>query len=62
MRRTSANPKHAAKQADSFFYPLNPAKNGAVLNLAQLIKAVMSSAAEAELGALYINAREAVPQ
>ncbi len=36
--------------------------NGAVLNIAQLIKAVMSSAAEAELGALYINARKAVPQ
>jgi hypothetical protein len=35
--------------------------NGAVLNITQLIKAVMSSAAEAELGALYINAREAVP-
>jgi hypothetical protein len=32
------------------------------LNIAQLIKAVMSSAAEAELGALYINACEAVPQ
>ena len=39
----------------------NPRNNGAVLNIAQLIKAVMSSAAEAELGALYINAREAVP-
>ena len=39
----------------------NPHSNGAVLNIAQLIKAVMSSAAEAELGALYINAREAVP-
>ena len=35
--------------------------NGAVLNVAKIIKAVMSSAAEAELGALYINAREAVP-
>ena len=34
--------------------------NGAVLNIAQIIKAVMSSAAEAGLGALYINAREAV--
>ena len=34
----------------------DPADNGAVLNLAQLIKAVMSSAAEADLGALYINA------
>ena len=39
----------------------NPHNNGAVLNIAQLIKAVMSSAAEAELGALYINTREAVP-
>jgi hypothetical protein len=29
--------------------------------VSQIIKAVMSSAAEAELGALYINAREAVP-
>ena len=38
------------------------ANNSAVLNIAQLIKAVMSSAAEAELGALYINARKAVPQ
>ena len=35
--------------------------NGAVLNVAQVIKAVMSSAAEAELGALYINAKHAVP-
>jgi hypothetical protein len=39
----------------------NPHNNGAVLNIAQLIKAVMSLAAEPELGALYINAREAVP-
>ena len=35
--------------------------NGAVLNIAQIIKHVMSSAAEAELGGLYINAREAIP-
>ncbi len=40
----------------------DPEDNGAVLNIAQLIKAVMSSAAEAELGALYINACKAVPQ
>ena len=38
----------------------HPQNNGAVLNIAQIIKAVMSSAAESELGALYINAREAV--
>eukprot|EP00804_Cyclotella_cryptica_P007584 CCRYP_010663-RA/>CCRYP_010663-RA protein AED:0.17 eAED:0.17 QI:0/0/0/1/1/1/2/0/834 len=40
----------------------SPRNNGAVLNLAQIIKPVMSSAAEAELGALYINARETIPQ
>ena len=38
-----------------------PPNNGAVLNIAQIIKAVMTSAAEAELGALYINAKKAVP-
>ena len=37
-----------------------PANNGAVLTVAQIIKYVMTSAAEAELGGLYINAREAV--
>ena len=37
-----------------------PPPNGSILNIAEIIKAVMSSAAEAELGALYINAREAV--
>ena len=39
----------------------NPPNNGAVLTIAQIIKNVMSSAAEAELGALFINCREAVP-
>lgn len=37
-----------------------PANNGAVLNISQIIRAVMSSAAEAELGALFINAKMAV--
>ena len=37
-----------------------PPNNGAVLNVAQLIKAVMLSAAEAEIGVLYINEREAI--
>eukprot|EP00804_Cyclotella_cryptica_P031354 CCRYP_012174-RD/>CCRYP_012174-RD protein AED:0.45 eAED:0.45 QI:0/-1/0/1/-1/0/1/0/121 len=40
----------------------SPQNNGAVLTLAQIIKPVMSSAAEAKLGALYINAREVIPQ
>ena len=37
-----------------------PANNGAILNVAQIIKNVMSSAAEAELAALYIIAKECV--
>ncbi len=41
--------------------PAQPPNNGAVLTIAQIIKAVMTSAAEAEIGALYINCREAVP-
>jgi hypothetical protein len=40
----------------------DPSNNGAVLNIAQIIKSVMSSAAKAELGALYINACKAIPQ
>ena len=39
----------------------DPPNNRAVLNIAQIICAVMSSAAEAEIGAMFINAREAVP-
>ena len=39
----------------------NPPNNGAILNISKIMKAVMSSAADAELGALYINACEAVP-
>ena len=38
-----------------------PANNGAVLNTANLIKTAMSSAAEAEMGAIFLNAREAIP-
>ena len=39
-----------------------PENNGAVLNIAQITKAVMTLAAEAEIGAMFINTREAVPQ
>jgi hypothetical protein len=34
--------------------------NGAILTIAMNIKAVMTSAAKAELGALYLNAQEAI--
>jgi hypothetical protein len=37
-----------------------PTNNSTVLNILQMIKAVMSSAAEAELGAIFINAKMAV--
>jgi hypothetical protein len=60
-----SEPKARSRAGGHFFLSsdtADPENNGAVLNLAQLIKAVMSSAAEAELGALYINAREAIPQ
>jgi hypothetical protein len=34
--------------------------NGAILTITTIIKAVMTSAAEAELGVIYLNAKEAV--
>ena len=37
-----------------------PANNGAVLTIAQIIKAVMSSATEAEIGAMFVNAHKAI--
>jgi hypothetical protein len=37
-----------------------PPSNGTILTIVQIIKAVMSLAAEAEVGALYINCREAM--
>ena len=38
-----------------------PPKNGAILNLSKIIRNVMSSAAEAELGALFLNTKTAAP-
>ena len=56
--------KARSRAGGHFFMSENdeyPNNNGAVLTISQIIKAVMSSAAEAELGALFINAREAIP-
>ena len=39
-----------------------PPNNGAIHNVPEIIKGVMSSAAEAELGAMYINACKAVEE
>jgi hypothetical protein len=60
-----SKPKARSCAGGHFFMSSNtkdPTNNGAVLNISQLIKAVMSSVAKAKLGALYINARKAVPQ
>ena len=38
-----------------------PNNNRAILRISQIIKAVMSSTAEAEIGALYINCKETIP-
>jgi len=56
--------KARSKAEGHFFLSENEedlANNGAVLNTAQIIKVVVSSAAETELGAMFINAHEAVP-
>jgi hypothetical protein len=56
--------KARSRAGGHFFMSTNTARsptNGAVLIIAQIIKAVMTSAAEAEIGALYINCREAIP-
>ena len=63
MQATSMKPTRAAEQGGTSSYQIiqyTPPNNGAILNIAQIIKNVMSSAAEAELGALFVCAREAV--
>ena len=59
-----SEPSARSRVGGHFFCSTNaedPPNNGAVLNISKILKAVMSSAAEAELGALYINAHEAIP-
>jgi hypothetical protein len=55
----------APSQTGGHFFMSNitakPPNNGTILTIAQIIKAVMSLAAEAEVGALYINCRAAIP-
>ncbi len=60
-----SKPKARSRAGGHFFLSsdkADPIDNGAVLNITALIKPVMSSAAEAELGALYINVCKAVPK
>ncbi len=55
----------AQRWAGGHFFMFNntakPPNNGTILTIAQIIKAVMSLAAEAKVGPLYINCREAIP-
>jgi hypothetical protein len=56
--------KARSQAGGHFFMSSNtpcPHNNGAILTIAQIIMAVMSLAAEAKIGALYIKCREAVP-
>jgi hypothetical protein len=53
--RSRASGNHYLGNADGKLF------NGAIFILAKIIKAVMQSAAEAECGGLYMNAKEAVP-
>ena len=58
-----SEPKAQSRAGGHFFLSNNaeiPANNRAILNIAHIIKHVMSSATEAELAGLYIMAREAV--
>ncbi len=59
-----ANEKKARSQTRGHFFLSNnnpdPPNNGAILTNATIIKNVMSSAAEAVIGALYLNAKEAI--
>ena len=58
------NESKVRSQAGGHFFLLSNVQylpnNGAVLTIAQIIDAVMLLAAEAEMGALFINAKEAV--
>ena len=58
-----SEPKARSRAGGHFFLSSDsdiPTNNGAILNIAHIIRHVMSSATEAELAALYIMAREAV--
>jgi hypothetical protein len=58
------NEKNAQSRAGGRFFLSNndqlPPTNGAIMPNATIIKVVMSLAAEAELGELFLNAKEAV--
>ena len=57
-------PKARSRAGGHFYMSSNSTHsedNGAVLNIAKIMKNVMTSAAEAEIGALFLNSRQAIP-
>ena len=57
-------PKVRSGSGEHFFMSnnaANPANSGALLNISQIIKNLMTSAADAEIRALFINLRQAIP-
>jgi hypothetical protein len=64
MLGTSTNPTHEAERKD-IFYEFDTENgvqqhNGSILTLLTILRMVVASAAEAEIGALFINAKEGV--
>jgi hypothetical protein len=58
-----SEPKVQSQASGHFFLSSDttvPPNNGAILNIAHIIKNIMSSATEAELAGLYLMARKAV--
>ena len=55
----------ARSRAGGHFFMSNnekfPKNNGAILNIAKIIRNVMTSAADSEIGALFVNTRQAIP-
>ena len=59
-----SEPKARSRAGGHFFMSKDisfPPNNGAVINIEQIMKTIMYSASESEIGAMYVNAHEAVP-
>ena len=57
-------PKARSRAGGHFYMSSNSTHskdNGAVLNIAKIMKQILTSAAEAEIGALFLNSRQAIP-
>jgi hypothetical protein len=63
QRRILQQKEHTQLSRQTFFLSNDdqfPTNNGTVLTNVTIIKAIMSPVAEAELGALFLNAKEAI--